>query len=83
MCLFAVNARSRYSCSARVGRQFHDHLNVAIAVRLVHLDDKPPCGAVNDAMVVLAAWAQLPNDPDLRFLISDIIRFHLMSPNNH
>jgi hypothetical protein len=42
------------------------------------LDDKPPCGAVNDAMVVLAAWAQLPNDPDLRFLISDIIRFHLM-----
>ena len=66
-----------------VGRQFHDHLNVAIAVRLVHLDDKPPCGAVNDAMVVLAAWTQLPNDPELRFLISDIIRFHFMSPNNH
>jgi hypothetical protein len=74
MCLFAANARSRYSCSARgVGRQFHDHLNVAIAVRLVHLDDKPPCAAVNDAMVVLAAWTQLPNDPELRFLISDII----------
>ena len=43
----------------RGGRRFKSCLDVAVALRLVHLNEAPPRSAFNDALTILAALAQL------------------------